>query len=125
MVWTIGDEGFDMTLTAEVPRIVGREVRDAVTRFLADEPRNVSWAVHPGGRSVLDRVEHGLELPPDALATSRAVLRDYGNMSSATILFILQEIMQSDALPDGAPLAALAFGPGLTVESAMLTMIRS
>ncbi|MBB2976840.1 putative naringenin-chalcone synthase [Microbacterium endophyticum] len=125
MVWTIGDEGFDMTLTADVPRIVGREVRDAVTQFLADDPQNVSWAVHPGGRSVLDRVEHGLELPPDALATSRAVLRDYGNMSSATILFILQAIMEDNALTDGAPLAALAFGPGLTVESAMLTMHRA
>ncbi|MDO5494059.1 MAG: 3-oxoacyl-[acyl-carrier-protein] synthase III C-terminal domain-containing protein, partial [Nesterenkonia sp.] len=77
------------------------------------------WAVHPGGRSVLDRVEAGLELPDSALATSRAVLRDRGNMSSATLLFILSELLDDPTVED-APLAALAFGPGLTVESALM-----
>lgn len=144
MAWTIGDAGFEMTLTAEVPRIIGREIREAVGAFLAgngpdpaipDSPAipdtpaipDISaipdiWAVHPGGRSVLDRVEGGLGLPADALAASRDVLRSHGNMSSATILFILQRLMTA-AVP-GAPaasVAALAFGPGLTVESALLT----
>lgn len=121
MVWTVGDAGFEMVLSAEVPRIVGREIRGAVDRFLGDETVD-AWAVHPGGRSVLDRVESGLGLDPDALATSRAILRDYGNMSSATILFILGRFLE-DA-PQDLPaqrIAALAFGPGLTVESALLT----
>nr|BFF09777.1 hypothetical protein GCM10025699_10800 [Microbacterium flavescens] len=121
MVWTIGDHGFEMILSAEVPRIVGREIRGAVDRFLAGEGAPDAWAVHPGGRSVLDRVEGGLELDATALDVSRGVLRDYGNMSSATILFILRRMLHDDALADGARVAALAFGPGLTVESALLT----
>lgn len=121
MVWSIGDHGFEMTLSAEVPRIIGREIRGAVHGFLGDDPVPDVWAVHPGGRSILDRVETGLELPDGALAASRAVLRDHGNMSSATILFILRELMRGESLADGDRIAALAFGPGLTVESALLT----
>lgn len=124
MVWTIGDEGFDMVLTAEVPRIIGREIRDAVGAFLGDDEPDV-WAVHPGGRSVLDRVESGLGLDAAALEASRSVLRRQGNMSSATILFILRELLHDDGLADGATVAALAFGPGLTVESALLTRNRA
>jgi predicted naringenin-chalcone synthase len=121
MVWTIGDTGFEMTLSAEVPRIIGREIRSAVDSFIADATPH-AWAVHPGGRSVLDRVESGLDLPSEALRVSRRVLRDNGNMSSATILFILAEMLAGDdAVADDGTIAALAFGPGLTVESAMLT----
>ena len=120
MVWTIGDEGFDMVLTAEVPRIIGREIRQAVGAFLGDDAPDV-WAVHPGGRSVLDRVESGLGLGPAALEASRSVLRRQGNMSSATILFILRDLLRDGSLAEGAVVAALAFGPGLTVESALLT----
>ncbi|MBD3942955.1 type III polyketide synthase [Microbacterium sp. NEAU-LLC] len=123
MVWTIGDHGFEMVLSAEVPRIIGREIRGAVSRFLGDDVPD-AWAVHPGGRSVLDRVETGLGLPPAALAASRRVLREYGNMSSATILFILESLLRDDGVGDGARVAALAFGPGLTVESALLTRRR-
>ena len=124
MVWTIGDNGFEMILSAEVPRIIGREIQGAVGRFLGDDAPPEVWAVHPGGRSVLDRVESGLDLPPDALAASRAVLRDFGNMSSATILFILASLLRDDDVPDGARVAGLAFGPGLTVESALMTRRR-
>ena len=124
MVWTIGDHGFEMVLSAEVPRIIGREIRGAVGRFLGDDAAPAVWAVHPGGRSVLDRVETGLDLPPEALAASRRVLRDFGNMSSATILFILESLLRDDVPGDGARVAALAFGPGLTVESALLTLRR-
>ena len=124
MVWTIGDNGFEMILSAEVPRIIGREIQGAVGRFLGDDATPEVWAVHPGGRSVLDRVEAGLELAPDALEASRAVLRDFGNMSSATILFILAALLRDDAVPDGARVAGLAFGPGLTVESALMTRRR-
>jgi predicted naringenin-chalcone synthase len=120
MAWTIGDDGFEMVLTGEVPRIIGREIRGAVDGFLAGEVPT-AWAVHPGGRSILDRVQAGLELAPDALTASRAVLRDYGNMSSATVMFILREMLHDDALASGATIAGLAFGPGLTVESALLT----
>ena len=118
MVWTIGDHGFEMTLSAEVPRIIGREIRHAVDSFLGELPPPETWAVHPGGRSVLDRVEKGLGLEASTLTASREVLRDYGNMSSATILFILRRLLEEAAVT--GPVAALAFGPGLTVESALL-----
>lgn len=122
MAWTIGDSGFEMILSAEVPRIIGREIRGAVDSFLGDEGVD-TWAVHPGGRSVLDRVETGLDLPADALTVSRGILRDYGNMSSATILFILGALLAGD-LDDGERVATLAFGPGLTLEAARLTFRR-
>lgn len=116
MAWVVGDAGFEMTLTAEVPRIVGREVREAAGALLGAD----AWAVHPGGRSILDRVAAGLELGEEAMAPSRRVLREYGNMSSATILFILRALLHDAALADGARIGALAFGPGLTVETARL-----
>ena len=118
MTWTIGDHGFEMILSAEVPRIIGREIRDAVGPVLDGVD---AWAVHPGGRSVLDRVESGLGLDPQALEASRQVLRTSGNMSSATLLFILRDQLADDAVADGQTIGALAFGPGLTVESARLT----
>ncbi|WP_110589316.1 type III polyketide synthase [Microbacterium suaedae] len=121
MEWTIGDQGFEMTLTAEVPRIIGREIRTVVREMLGDDPMPDAWAVHPGGRSVLDRVQSGLDLPDSAMSDSREVLRKYGNMSSVTVLFILRRILEDARLGDAARVAGLCFGPGLTVESALFT----
>ncbi len=125
MDWTIGDQGFEMRLTAEVPRIIGREIAGVVELMLSagsDPLTDVDgWAVHPGGRSVLDRVQSGLGLLDEAMNHSRAVLRDYGNMSSATILFILQRILNDESLGTDARVAGLCFGPGLTVETAIFT----
>ncbi len=80
------------------------------------------WAVHPGGRAILDRLEEGLELPASALAASRSVLRRYGNMSSATVMFVLAELMAAGGDP-GEPIVAMAFGPGLTVASGLFTTV--
>ena len=121
MRWIIGDHGFEMTLTAEVPRIVGREVRDALAPVLARAGHVDRWIVHPGGRSILDRFEAALDLPGDALDLSRDVLRNYGNMSSATVLFILARLLDDPDLVDGSRAIGVAFGPGLTVESALMT----
>lgn len=128
MDWTIGDHGFEMRLTANVPRIIGREIASVVGPMLGGDASGGvadidAWAVHPGGRSVIDRVQDGLGLPEETMLRSRSVLREYGNMSSATILFILQRIMADDALPDGATVAGLCFGPGLTVETARFTRV--
>jgi predicted naringenin-chalcone synthase len=120
MVWTIGDEGFEMTLTAQVPRIIGREIKAVATDLFGGADAVDAWAVHPGGRSILDRVEDGLGLGPDALSASRDVLREYGNMSSATILFVLQRMLETPR-KDGQRIAVLAFGPGLTIEAARVT----
>ncbi len=124
MAWTIGDEGFEMVLTGQVPRLVAQHVRDALEPLLGPGgggyPGVDAWAVHPGGRSILDRVEAALQLRPDQLAPSREVLRRFGNMSSATVLFVLRTLMNAEPVGAGRT-CALAFGPGLSVESALLT----
>lgn len=91
-----------------------------VDRFVGGD-RVDRWAVHPGGRSILDRIEKGLGLDPAALLSSREILRENGNTSSATVLFVLRRLLHDAEAPPGSHIAALAFGPGLTVESALLT----
>ncbi len=125
MAWTVGDSGFEMTLTPQVPRIIGREITAIAADVLGDLADIDAWAVHPGGRSILDRVDSALDLDAAALAPSREVLRAHGNMSSATLLFILRDLLADAALADGGRVAALAFGPGLTVEAATLTRRRA
>lgn len=126
MVWTIGDNGFEMTLSAQVPRIIEREVHEALAPLRRSAGRIDAWAVHPGGRSILDRVCSALALGAHELDDSRAVLREYGNMSSATVLFVLRRILDRAAAgeggSDGARVLGVAFSPGLTVESALMTL---
>lgn len=114
--WAIGDTGFAMHLSGEVPRRIGEALADVETAARLtggiDLDKIDGWAVHAGGRSILDAVEQGLNLSLEALAASRSVLRDYGNMSSATLLFALARLW--DARPKHG--VALAFGPGLAAE---------
>jgi predicted naringenin-chalcone synthase len=121
ITWRIGEAGFDMFLSGEVPGQIGaalKEVGSQVTRGQSTESIDL-WAVHPGGRSILDSVEKGLGLAPGALALSRDILARYGNMSSATVMFVLQQILQQAA--NGAQRrqsgCAMSFGPGLTAET--------
>ena len=114
--WTIGDEGFAMHLSGEVPGRIATGLADpAIRRHVTGgcDSAEIAWAVHAGGRSVLDAVEHGLGLPADALAASRHVLARYGNMSSSTLMFVLAELLAGDPRDDGV---AIAFGPGLAAE---------
>jgi len=115
--WQIGDTGFEMTLSGEVPARIQHalekeEVREAVFNGWGAAEID-SWAVHAGGRSILDAAEKGLELPQGALFASRDVLARYGNMSSSTLMFILSELI---GRPDVGKGVALAFGPGLAAE---------
>lgn len=114
--WAIGDTGFEMVLSGEVPGRIGAALAEPGLRkaILGDHaPAELDFAVHAGGRSILDAVEHGLGLDPAALADSRAVLADNGNMSSATLLFVLARILAGGRNPNGV---AMAFGPGLAAE---------
>jgi predicted naringenin-chalcone synthase len=122
MRWTVGDEGFEMTLTPAVPRIIGGEAAAVVDEVFGGSDAVDAWAVHPGGRAILDRIESALALDPTALEPSRRVLREHGNMSSATVLFVLAAMLADTDRPDGQRVAALAFGPGLTVEAARLVL---
>jgi alpha-pyrone synthase len=113
ITWKIGGLGFDMLLSGKVPAELSRALHES--ELMSERDGIDLWAVHPGGRSILDAVEKGLELPINALAASREVLSSFGNMSSATIMFVLQRIMQQ-ARP-GQRGCAMAFGPGLTAET--------
>ncbi|PWK83676.1 putative naringenin-chalcone synthase [Lentzea atacamensis] len=119
MTWTVTDHGFRMTLSRQVPEVLGKHLRHAVERLLADNgltvPEVRGWAVHPGGPRILDTVGHELGLPSRALEPSRHVLREHGNCSSATVVLVLDELLRSTALRPGDPVVAMAFGPGLTL----------
>ena len=114
--WRIGDTGFAMHLSGEVPGRIATALADEATREALTggvDPRAVDgWAVHAGGRSILDAVEGALSLDPQALADSRAVLADNGNMSSATLMFVLARMAHRRPRTG----VALAFGPGLAAE---------
>jgi alpha-pyrone synthase len=113
ITWKIRGFGFDMLLSGQVPGELGRALQDS--ELMAERDAIDLWAVHPGGRSVLDAVENALALPADALSASREVLSCFGNMSSATVMFVLERMMQQ-AKP-GQRGCAMAFGPGLTAET--------
>ncbi|NBP81606.1 type III polyketide synthase, partial [bacterium] len=129
MGWTIGDHGFEMTLSAEVPASIAAPLPGLVDKLLGRHGLSRSavnhWAVHPGGPRVLTAVEAALSLDPDCLATSRRILAEHGNMSSSTILFILERLFAAEGQPSRRNTAAaetcmaMAFGPGLTAELAL------
>lgn len=116
ITWQIGDQGFDMYLSGAVPATVGRGL-DPVINTLREKTGIADfthWAVHPGGRSVLDVAQQAMDLPPEALVASRRVLEAHGNMSSPTVMFALADIMARAA--PGETGVAMAFGPGVTAE---------
>lgn len=127
ITWRVGDQGFDMHLSGEVPRRIEVAMREeaeqrAETGILRGRPASSydTWAVHAGGRTILDAVEKGLDLPDSALSDSRDVLHEFGNMSSATLMFVLRRILATPSA-SGTWGLALAFGPGLAAESFRFT----
>ncbi|HET7781531.1 MULTISPECIES: type III polyketide synthase [Micrococcaceae] len=132
MAWNIGDHGFEMVLGNYVPHIIDDHIVGALAPLLAREPELAAlpyssirhWAIHPGGRSILDKVESRLGLTQEQLVPAREVLRNYGNMSSATVLFVIKHILEQDPEPGDERICSMAFGPGLTVETAVFTKLR-
>jgi predicted naringenin-chalcone synthase len=120
MEWLVGDHGFVMTLSKKVPGLIASHLRPWLEHWLERQgvklPEVASWAIHPGGPRILSAVEESLGLPREQTAESWQILADYGNMSSPTVLFIVEELRQRRA---PRPCVALGFGPGLTVEAAM------
>jgi predicted naringenin-chalcone synthase len=120
MGWTVGDHGFEMTLSRRVPSLIAKHLRPWLETWLGDNGLSLakvqSWAVHPGGPKIVSAVEESLELPREMLAPSRAVFAEYGNMSSPTVLFILKRLRETNA---PRPCVALGFGPGLVAEAAL------
>jgi predicted naringenin-chalcone synthase len=129
ITWRIGGQGFDMHLGGEVPGHIGRALAAELAGGAADgllrghAPSDYAlWAVHAGGRSILDAVEQGFSLDPGALDWSREVLRAFGNMSSATLMFVLAAMLREADAADRSGFA-IAFGPGLAAESFRFTRL--
>ena len=124
MRWEIADDGFHMLLSPRVPALLERALPELVAELL--DPHGLAvgdvahWVVHPGGPEVLERVQRGLSLPDKALARSWEALADGGNRSSATVLFVLDALLDSGEVQPGQWLALLAFGTGLTLEGLLL-----
>ena len=121
MSWSIGDHGFVMTLSAEVPATIGNTLNDWLASWLRTHGLSIAdvdhWAVHPGGPRILSSTAAALALDRSRLAASDLVLAQYGNMSSPTLVFILDELARTNAT---GHCVALAFGPGLVAEAALL-----
>lgn len=122
MTWKIGDHGFMMTLSAAVPLLIEDNLLAYMTDWLFQNGQTIQsiggWAVHPGGSRILDAVRNSLNLTDDQLAISRGVLKDHGNMSSATLGAVLKRFEDADV---PRPWVMLGFGPGLEIEVALLT----
>ena len=124
MTWDVTDLGFKMGLSPAVPDVLARHARPVVEELLGRHGLAVAdvdgWAIHPGGRKIVEVVGEVLELPEAALAPSYDVLRDVGNCSSATVLLVLERLAQTVDVPAGGHVVAMAFGPGLTLYAALL-----
>ena len=120
MTWRIGDHGFEMGLTLEVPKRIRASLREWLEPWLASHDLAVNdvarWAIHPGGPEIIQATLDAMDLPTEAADHSRAILAEHGNMSSPTVLFILQR-MRAQGI--SGPVVALGFGPGLMFEAAL------
>jgi predicted naringenin-chalcone synthase len=161
MAWTIGDNGFDMVLSSYIPDIIEGNLQGVLGPIWSQsgmQPDDIDiWAVHPGGRAIVDKVQASLQLTDEQVSSSRKTLRDYGNMSSATVLFVLRDVMENlhqnvveeidihedehqptndkatngtqrserNGMPAESTVLAMAFGPGLTVETGIMTYVTS
>jgi predicted naringenin-chalcone synthase len=121
MSWRIGDHGFEMTLSASVPSAIEKNISalvDDASRKAGILLKDVAhWAVHPGGRAIIDKARQALGKDHDAFASSYRILNQYGNMSSATVLFVLEDLLASSIRGN---VFTAAFGPGLSAESGIL-----
>ena len=121
MTWRIGDNGFEMTLSARVPDIILEHLKPWLIHWLGKQSVSMDqvrcWAVHPGGPRIISAVEEALGLSADDTATSQAVLAAHGNLSPPKILFILNRLRKVQAK---GPCVTLGFGPGLVDGVALL-----
>ncbi|MFC5271240.1 type III polyketide synthase [Adhaeribacter terreus] len=125
MAWHIGDFGFEMTLSAYIPELIKKGIKQFAERILekmALQPEAINWfAIHPGGRKILEAIENELGISKEDNRFAYQVLREFGNMSSVTVLFVLQKLI-AELKPEnhGEHVLSFAFGPGLTMEAMLL-----
>ena len=121
MAWELSSTGFQMTLSGYIPELIGEDIEALTERAMKKQglhKNDISdWCVHPGGKKILEAVEKSLSLRNHELAGSYRVLEDYGNMSSASILFVLKDLHLQIQQQENRTIFAMAFGPGLTLET--------
>jgi prepilin-type processing-associated H-X9-DG protein len=125
MAWSIGNVGFEMKLSTYVPDIIKKGIAALTIKLLANINKPITdiryFAIHPGGKKILSAIESALKIDPGKNRQAYEVLRQYGNMSSPTVLFVLREIFQNLQDSDHDQfILSFAFGPGLTLESMLL-----
>lgn len=127
MAWNIRDFGFEMRLSTYVPKLLSGRIKDLTMEFLKDSEREdeiQNYAIHPGGRKILEAFEQQLDIEKNDLNASYEVLKKFGNMSSVSVIFVLEELLKSMGdEKQNQNILSMAFGPGLTVESAFLRYI--
>lgn len=127
MGWKIGNNGFEMILSSELPKIILNSAAPKIKEILLNKGIEINqikhWALHPGGRAILDALQNGLELNDSEMIASREVLKKYGNLSSVSILFVLKNIIDSRQLQKDDYCCAVAFGPGLTMEVVLFKVV--
>ncbi len=120
MTWSMADWGFQMSLAKEVPVLITRYLPEYLERLGANRYRNALFAIHPGGPKILIHLQKLLGLSERQMSFSFQVLKEYGNMSSATLPHIWQRILQDPEIAESTPIASLAFGPGLTISGVLM-----
>ena len=124
MAWTIGESGFDLKLSVYVPSIIKENIQGILSPIfkrahISKDDIDI-WAIHPGGRAILDNISEALEIPKEGLCHSYDILREYGNMSSSSVMFILERVLSSEKY---GKIFTAGFGPGLTVETGYLEKV--
>ncbi len=127
MAWQVGDLGFEMTLTSYIPKLVKAGIKALIDKLLQNVGLNAHeislYAMHPGGKAILEAIEKALEISEEENKYAYSVLKNYGNMSSCTVLFVLEEILKDSKNQKGQNILSCAFGPGLTLESMVLAIV--
>lgn len=128
MEWTVGNHGFDMILSAEIPDLIEQNIANSIAPLMQQTGVKQEdlgcWAVHPGGRAIVDKVVKAMHLDEKLVVSSRQILNDYGNMSSATIFFVLAHAMTNAHLYERPEVLAITFGPGLSVETGLMRIVK-
>jgi alpha-pyrone synthase len=121
MAWQLSETGFKMNLTSYVSDLINGNIK-SMLQDINIQPENIDlWAVHPGGKKIIDGFCAALNIEANALKSSYDILRDYGNMSSPTVLFVLKDLLENNTDPHvGQSIFAAAFGPGLSIETLKL-----
>jgi predicted naringenin-chalcone synthase len=124
MGWNITPQTFEMILNARIPEFIGQNVESILHKAgknLNIDPSSITkWAIHPGGKKILDTIQKQLDISSEKMKPSYKVLHDYGNMSSPTVLFVLKELL-SENLKEGEKIFSIGFGPGLSIETAVFS----